>query len=46
MTAGATGDLVEIGMTGYDAGDLSGMLTKIYAGATGALGEIETDGYD
>jgi hypothetical protein len=33
-------------MTGYDSGDLSGMVEKISSGATSALGEIEMAGYD
>ena len=46
MTAGATGALGNISMTGYDSADLSGMMEKVTAGATGALGKISMTGYD
>ena len=39
VTAGATGALGKIEMTGYDAADLSGMMEKITAGATASLGK-------
>jgi hypothetical protein len=46
VTAGATGALGNISMTGYDASDLTGMMEKVTAGATGALGNISMTGYD
>ena len=45
VTAGATGALGYIVMTGYDSSDLTGMMEKVTAGATGALGNIVMTGY-
>ena len=42
VTAGATGALGKIEMTGYDSADLTGMMEKVTAGATGALMEKVT----
>jgi hypothetical protein len=46
VTAGATGALGRITMTGYTSDNLSSMVEKVTAGATGALGRISMTGYD
>jgi hypothetical protein len=46
VTAGATGALGRITMTGYSSDNLSSMVEKVSAGATGALGRISMSGYD
>jgi hypothetical protein len=46
VTAGATGALGRITMTGYSSDNLSSMVEKVTAGATGALGRISMSGYD
>jgi hypothetical protein len=45
ITAGATGALGNISMTGYTTDNLSLMVSKVTAGATGALGRISMTGY-
>jgi len=45
VTAGATGALGNISMTGYSSDNLSSMVAKVTAGATGALGNISMTGY-
>jgi hypothetical protein len=45
VTAGATGALGNIQMTGFSADNLSGMMEKVTAGATGALGNIQMTGF-
>jgi hypothetical protein len=45
VTAGATGALGRITMTGYTSDNLSSMVEKVTAGATGALGRITMTGY-
>ena len=39
VTSGATKALGNISMSGYDSGDLSGMMEKVTAGATKSLGK-------
>ncbi|HHZ98050.1 MAG TPA: hypothetical protein EYN68_00490 [Candidatus Marinimicrobia bacterium] len=46
VTAGATGALGKIEMTGFSSDNLTSMVEKVTAGATGALGKIEMTGYD
>jgi DNA-binding beta-propeller fold protein YncE len=45
VTAGATGALGRISMSGYDYNDLAGMMDKIRTGATGGLANITMSGY-
>jgi len=45
VTAGATGALGRISMSGYDYNDLAGMMEKIQTGSTGGLANITMDGY-
>ena len=46
VTAGATGALGKIKMTGYDSTKLTSMVEKATAGATASLGKIKMNGYD
>ena len=46
ITAGATGALDDITMTGYTSANLGAMTKEITAGATGALDDIKMTGYN